>query len=302
MSIRLYILKYSLWVNMFASAFTYMYIIYIYMFTIHLLFLWFRNKVWTVYSSQKWYVNIFHFGWKVSQETDWSTQVFCSFMVVGWQKEYEDMDVSENSGLSPQIIHFNRVFHYFNHPFWGTPIFGNTHIGPSIETLHLLCMEKLKAEMVAMTEHVFHRWCSQFEAPIRHRETSDDMDQQINLRYSPMWIYQPFKRFFVLNTHIMFKGFLQNSQLNWYPLVQIYILNIIITAPVHWTWLQQKMSSRSWKRVDVRRYIVTFDGNRDKIETGWWQLNDFSCSSRLLGKWFPIWRLHIFFPLVDTAN
>ena len=27
-----------------------------------------------------------------------------------------------------QIIHFNRVFHYFHHPFWGTMIFGNTHI------------------------------------------------------------------------------------------------------------------------------------------------------------------------------
>ena len=38
------------------------------------------------------------------------------------------MGVSENSGFSPQIIHFNRVFHYFNHPIWGTPVFGNTHI------------------------------------------------------------------------------------------------------------------------------------------------------------------------------
>ena len=175
-----------------------------------------------------------------------------TFVPVSWwldeRKSMKIWDVSENSGFSPQIIHFNRVFHYFNHPSWGpTPIFGNTHIGPSIETLHVLCMEKLKAEMVAMTEHVFHRWCSQFEAPIRHRETSDDMDQQINLRYSLMWIYQPSKRFLVLNTHIMFKGILQNSQLNWYPLVQICILNIIITAPVHWTWLQQKMSSRSWK-------------------------------------------------------
>ena len=28
---------------------------------------------------------------------------------------------------TPQIIHFNRVFHDFHHPFWGTPIFGNTH-------------------------------------------------------------------------------------------------------------------------------------------------------------------------------
>ena len=26
----------------------------------------------------------------------------------------------------PQIIHFDRVFHY-NHPSWGTTIFGNTH-------------------------------------------------------------------------------------------------------------------------------------------------------------------------------
>ena len=38
------------------------------------------------------------------------------------------LDVSKNSGFSPQIIHFNRVFHYFHHPFWGTLIFGNTHL------------------------------------------------------------------------------------------------------------------------------------------------------------------------------
>ena len=25
---------------------------------------------------------------------------------------YLDLEVSENSGFSPQIIHFNRVFHY----------------------------------------------------------------------------------------------------------------------------------------------------------------------------------------------
>ena len=33
---------------------------------------------------------------------------------------YDYMAVSKNSGFSPQIIHFNRVFHYFHHPFWGT--------------------------------------------------------------------------------------------------------------------------------------------------------------------------------------
>ena len=37
------------------------------------------------------------------------------------------MGVSENSG-TPKSSHLNRVFHYFHHPFWGTTIFGNTHI------------------------------------------------------------------------------------------------------------------------------------------------------------------------------
>ena len=37
-----------------------------------------------------------------------------------------DMDVSENSGTpkSSILIGFSTI----NHPFWGTPIFGNTHI------------------------------------------------------------------------------------------------------------------------------------------------------------------------------
>jgi len=42
------------------------------------------------------------------------------------------MGVSKNRGFSPQIIHFNRVFHYFHHPFWGSPIVGNTHIMPCV--------------------------------------------------------------------------------------------------------------------------------------------------------------------------
>ena len=42
----------------------------------------------------------------------------------GWCRSLK-MDVSENSGFSPQIIHLNRVFHYFHHPFWGTPYFLN---------------------------------------------------------------------------------------------------------------------------------------------------------------------------------
>ena len=38
-------------------------------------------------------------------------------------KSPEEMDVSENGGFSPQIIHFNSVFHYFHHPFFGYPYF-----------------------------------------------------------------------------------------------------------------------------------------------------------------------------------
>ena len=44
------------------------------------------------------------------------------------------MDASENSGVSPQIIHF-LGFSIINHPFWGTPIFGNTHIPTPKENL-----------------------------------------------------------------------------------------------------------------------------------------------------------------------
>ena len=31
--------------------------------------------------------------------------------------------VSENGGFSTQTTHFNRVFHYFHHPFLGYPYF-----------------------------------------------------------------------------------------------------------------------------------------------------------------------------------
>ena len=37
------------------------------------------------------------------------------------------MGVSENRG-TPKSSIFNRVFHYFHHPFWGIPIFGNPQI------------------------------------------------------------------------------------------------------------------------------------------------------------------------------
>ena len=39
------------------------------------------------------------------------------------------LDISENGGFSPPNQPLkHRVFHDFHHPFWGTPIFGNTQI------------------------------------------------------------------------------------------------------------------------------------------------------------------------------
>ena len=50
------------------------------------------------------------------------------------------VEVSKNRGVSPQIIHFNRVFHYFHHPFWGpTPIFGSTPMWISMDKTAFTC-------------------------------------------------------------------------------------------------------------------------------------------------------------------
>ena len=44
---------------------------------------------------------------------------FCEF-----ERNPDELDVSENSGLKPpKSSNFSRVFHYFHHPFWGTPYF-----------------------------------------------------------------------------------------------------------------------------------------------------------------------------------
>ena len=64
---------------------------------------------------------------------NWATQFGCNSMhragcsSVTSPKFYGfHLDVSK-IGDSPQIIHFNRVS-IINHPFWGTPMFGNTHL------------------------------------------------------------------------------------------------------------------------------------------------------------------------------
>ena len=52
---------------------------------------------------------------------------FYRFYEVGGRRKV-NMDVSENSGFSFQIIYFKRVFHYFHHPFWGVSLFLETPI------------------------------------------------------------------------------------------------------------------------------------------------------------------------------
>ena len=41
---------------------------------------------------------------------------------------FSNMGVSVNGGFSRQIIHLIIGFSIINHPFWGTTIFGNTHM------------------------------------------------------------------------------------------------------------------------------------------------------------------------------
>ena len=48
------------------------------------------------------------------------------------------MDVSENSGTNKNHPFFWWVFHDFDHPFGGTPIFGNTHIYIYIISYHII--------------------------------------------------------------------------------------------------------------------------------------------------------------------
>ena len=51
----------------------------------------------------------------------------------------------KNNGKTPQIIHFNKVFHYFHHPFWGTPIFGD------IQMYYVLCIMCLIVTQVTIS-------------------------------------------------------------------------------------------------------------------------------------------------------
>ena len=62
------------------------------------------------------------------------------------------MDVSENSGTpkSSTLIGFSII----NHPFWGTPIFGNTQIDKQ---------QKTEVNVAYSTKKLVGRWTNPFE-------------------------------------------------------------------------------------------------------------------------------------------
>jgi len=78
------------------------------------------------------------------------------------------LDVSENSGFPPKssiLIGFSII----NHPFWGTPIFGNTRI---------------LGEMIQFDELFFFRWVETNQPPTRCYEKIIEYTQPISIAVS----------------------------------------------------------------------------------------------------------------------
>ena len=57
------------------------------------------------------------------------------------------MGVSKNNGKTPQIIHFNRVFHEISHPFWWfSPLFLETPIWGC----NFICKDRLGSHLAGV--------------------------------------------------------------------------------------------------------------------------------------------------------
>ena len=93
--------------------------------------------------------------------------------------------------------HFNRVFHYFNHPFWGTSIFGNTHI------------KKRPQKSGAKPSCLYHGW-----HPYPSGFPSTKMDRMDVSAIQISWIWWSEVGESPLEKHFIFapKAFLQVSQ------------------------------------------------------------------------------------------
>ena len=79
-----------------------------------------------------------------------------------WNKTIH-MGVSKKYGY-PQIIHFNKVFHYFHHLFWGTPIFGNY---PHLSTVDFLFFADGSNDQTALVGRMSRRQLPQTAGGLR---------------------------------------------------------------------------------------------------------------------------------------
>ena len=64
-----------------------------------------------------------------------------------------DMGVSKNNGTPKSSI--LKGFSIINHPFWGTPIFGNTHIDKGhFHGLLAFCQKRLKYYHISVLQNM----------------------------------------------------------------------------------------------------------------------------------------------------
>ena len=93
-------------------------------------------------------------------------------------------------GVEPKIGVFtppnhpfvHRVFHYFHHPFWGTPIFGNTHPYHQYKLyMHSLSFSELAPELVTK-KHPTDAWKRKFrdKSPWTSGASCLDFEAEIN--------------------------------------------------------------------------------------------------------------------------
>ena len=99
---------------------------------------WTKGKLY--WKCQNWNGDLF------SKKSKWLFQLICFFChPENWGRwtHFDDrifqMDVSENSGTPRSSILIG--FSIINHPFWDTPIFGNTQMGLEPPTCHFVHQE-----------------------------------------------------------------------------------------------------------------------------------------------------------------
>ena len=60
-------------------------------------------------------------------------------------------------GFCPQIIHFNVVFHYFHHPFWGTYFWKHRNVTKGRLIVNLAHLRRSSFELSGFFRWVHHK-------------------------------------------------------------------------------------------------------------------------------------------------